>query len=387
MIARYKRFVWPVAFAALLVALVIASWPTNSGSQSNEDRAAEVSSQIRCPTCAGLSIAESESPLAISARTEAAAQVAAGRTNQEILDFFVSRYGNTALMSPPKEGLTAYAYAAPIIGGLAAIGGIAYALRRWKRRDNETATPEDEATAAMFLGGTRVAADGTDLAYWVKAVRKTEADYATGSTNDDEYESLRSSQVHRLAELARAADQPAAKKKATTFKFKAPKKQQGVAWMGAASLFVIVGIVALALSTGDRSGNGNITGATAGNSNSLLARAAEQTSEAKPADAIETYDQVLALDPTNATALSYKGWLIRLAGLPDQGEAQIDAAIAADPTYPDARFFKGYILLRDRNDPAGAIEQLDVFLANDEGSELTSLVEQTRSEAEAQLQQ
>ena len=74
--------------------------------------------------------------------------------------------------------------------------------------------------------------------------------------------------------------------------------------------------------------------------------------------AIKVYDQIIEKDPEQPEALAYRGWLLRLAGraagsteLIDKGMEYIERAVAADPTYPDAHFFRGFVLYQDRKDP------------------------------------
>src|SRR5205807_2724489 len=86
--------------------------------------------------------------------------------------------------------------------------------------------------------------------------------------------------------------------------------------------------------------------------------------QGKDLDAIKLYDKVLALAPRQPEALAYRGWLLRLAGVAGhdqallaQGRASVGAAVAQDPSYPDAHVFLGYILLQDARDPVGASQQ------------------------------
>ena len=74
-------------------------------------------------------------------------------------------------------------------------------------------------------------------------------------------------------------------------------------------------------------------------------------------------------------ALAYRGWLLKRAGLPDQAMASLDAAIAVDPRYPDAHFFRGMVLYQDRKDPAAAVTEFRLFMSNNPPQEMVPLVE------------
>jgi cytochrome c-type biogenesis protein CcmH len=64
-------------------------------------RAAELANKLRCLVCQNQSIADSNAGLAVDLRREIREQIAAGRTDDEILDFMVSRYGDFVLYRPP----------------------------------------------------------------------------------------------------------------------------------------------------------------------------------------------------------------------------------------------------------------------------------------------
>lgn len=118
-----------------------------------------------------------------------------------------------------------------------------------------------------------------------------------------------------------------------------------------------------------------------------LARAQQLVAQGKVLDAVKQYDAVLADDPKNPVALAERGWLIRNAGLVDEGLEYIDRAVAADPSYPEAHFFRAMILWRDKNDPASAVNEFRLFLAatssSEDAAQVQPLLDQALAEAEA----
>ncbi|MDQ3642361.1 MAG: tetratricopeptide repeat protein, partial [Actinomycetota bacterium] len=95
----------------------------------------------------------------------------------------------------------------------------------------------------------------------------------------------------------------------------------------------------------------------------------------KAAEALKIYDELLKTDPRNVQALAYRGWLLKRAGLPDLAMASLDQAVAVDPRFPDAHFFRGMVLYQDRGDPAGAVTEFRLFMANNPPPEMVPLVE------------
>ncbi len=119
-------------------------------------RVYEISTQLRCLVCANETIAESNAQLAIDLRREVAEQVKAGKTDDEIIDFMVDRYGDYVLFKPPFKAKTWLLWLGPGVFFLLALWGMtrivvtrrAQALQR--RRE---ATPEAVERAKKILRG------------------------------------------------------------------------------------------------------------------------------------------------------------------------------------------------------------------------------------------
>ena len=92
---------------------------------------------------------------------------------------------------------------------------------------------------------------------------------------------------------------------------------------------------------------------------------------------------MLQLDAKQPEALAYRGWLLHLAGVDQQGLESLNQAVLADPTYADAHFFRGEVLCTFSHDQQGAIAELQQFLANNPPAEFASLVDQRLKAAKA----
>jgi tetratricopeptide (TPR) repeat protein len=122
----------------------------------------------------------------------------------------------------------------------------------------------------------------------------------------------------------------------------------------------------------------------------LLALAVQQFQKGNVLGSIRTYDQVLAADPANSEALTYKGWLLALAGaqgkdtgLIDQGLSSIQEAERVAPSYADPHFFGGEIYLRDKNDPKDAITEFETYLADNPPADMGPEVQGELAAAQA----
>ena len=114
-------------------------------------------------------------------------------------------------------------------------------------------------------------------------------------------------------------------------------------------------------------------------------------SNGKVGDALKLYDQILQQTPNQPEAEANSGWLIAQTGLSvnpvrtdlvDEGLTRIQAAEKAAPTYADPHFFRGFLLLRAKNDPVDAVTELRVYLGTvDPSSPEVPDVEQVLKEA------
>lgn len=102
-----------------------------------------------------------------------------------------------------------------------------------------------------------------------------------------------------------------------------------------------------------------------------LDQARELVAEHKPLEAIQLYQQILSTSPDQPEALADEGWLIRVAGVSDhdaalvaRGRALEESAVAADPSYANARAYLGIMELEDVGDPAAAVSEFRAFLAD-----------------------
>jgi cytochrome c-type biogenesis protein CcmH len=132
--ARRRSRPW-LGLGALLVVLVVAlaigSGLGSEGHQTDAQRAAALETQIRCPSCEDVSAADSSASAAVAVRQEIAHMVAEGRTDQQIENALVGRYGPTILLRPPTRGLTSLVWIVPAVAGAGAI--VVLGVLFWRR--------------------------------------------------------------------------------------------------------------------------------------------------------------------------------------------------------------------------------------------------------------
>lgn len=103
-----RRTLW---LCAILLAFLV---PAHAQSIS-EVRSKALFNELRCVVCAGQSIAESNAELAQDMREQVELLIDDNRSDAEIRDWFVRRYGDAVLMNPPLKPLTFALWFGPVI--------------------------------------------------------------------------------------------------------------------------------------------------------------------------------------------------------------------------------------------------------------------------------
>jgi len=78
-----------------------------------EDRFKKLTYELRCPKCLNSNLAGSDAPIAADLRAEIYDQIREGRTNDEIIEFMSSRYGDFILYRPRLTAATFFLWFAP----------------------------------------------------------------------------------------------------------------------------------------------------------------------------------------------------------------------------------------------------------------------------------
>ncbi len=116
-------------------------------------REVDLALQLRCLVCQNQSIAESNAGLAVDLRKQLREQIAAGKTDAEIVDYMTSRYGDFVLYKPPFKAATTVLWLGP---ALLLIAGLFVAVRMKRARRVASAvqlSPEEHARAEKLLAG------------------------------------------------------------------------------------------------------------------------------------------------------------------------------------------------------------------------------------------
>ena len=117
-------------------------------SEEFEARFRELSNELRCPTCQGLSVKDSEAGFSNSIKDKIHELMKLGKTDKEIKEYFIERYGEWILRAPPKKGFNLVLWILPGAGIGIGLLWVMILSKRWvtKPQLKELAqlTPEEE---------------------------------------------------------------------------------------------------------------------------------------------------------------------------------------------------------------------------------------------------
>ncbi len=139
-----RLLVWGGAAALVVGAIVWAAWPS-SGTATPASRAHELATELRCPDCEALSVADSNSTSAEAIRADLLRRTKAGESDAEIRQVYINRYGESILLKPTSTGLGLLVWVLPVLALALAAVGLGLAFAKWRGQPRLQATEADEA--------------------------------------------------------------------------------------------------------------------------------------------------------------------------------------------------------------------------------------------------
>ena len=102
-----------------------------------ESRLKDLFNQFRCPTCQGLSVKDSEAGFSVQIRNKIEEMLQSGATDDEIRAYFVERYGEWILRSPPKRGFNLLLWILPALGMTGGMAFLFHKSRQWAKKQED----------------------------------------------------------------------------------------------------------------------------------------------------------------------------------------------------------------------------------------------------------
>jgi cytochrome c-type biogenesis protein CcmH len=104
------------------------------GAPSSDEAVRHIALQLRCLVCQNQSVADSQSALAVDFRRQIATLLAQGRSEQQVLDHLVERYGHAVRYQPAFMPATWALWLGPFVLLLAGLGALAWQVHRRRPR-------------------------------------------------------------------------------------------------------------------------------------------------------------------------------------------------------------------------------------------------------------
>jgi len=134
---------WIALGVLVVVVLGVVAWPR--GDSSPSARAHRLETELKCPECEGLSVADSQAPTSRAIRADVKKRIAEGQSDAQIRQAYVDTYGQSILLTPRDSGISLIVWILPVLVLALGATGIVFVLARNRREPRLHATDADES--------------------------------------------------------------------------------------------------------------------------------------------------------------------------------------------------------------------------------------------------
>ena len=146
-----RRWLVLMLFALVTGSVFAGEAAPLAADEAVEKRLMAISEELRCLVCQNESLAASQADLANDLRREIRKMIGEGKTDREILDFMVARYGDFVRYRPPVKPTTWALWGGPFILLAGGLGALVFFLRRRNRMAAPPALSEEQRRRAAAL--------------------------------------------------------------------------------------------------------------------------------------------------------------------------------------------------------------------------------------------
>ena len=144
-----KQFLLALLMALALLAQAKEAVPM-AEDQAVEQRLVAIAEELRCLVCQNESLAGSRADLAEDLRREIRTLIRQGKTDTEVMDYLVSRYGDFVRYRPPLKPTTWLLWGGPLILLVLGLGVLAYNVRHRPKTEAELSSAERKKAAKLL---------------------------------------------------------------------------------------------------------------------------------------------------------------------------------------------------------------------------------------------
>lgn len=118
-----------------------------------EARVQSLAEVLRCLVCQNQNLADSHADLAIDLKNQVRDMLREGKSEKEVIDYMVQRYGDFVLYKPPLKGTTWLLWAGPFVLFAGGLAGLFVMLKRRRQRNQAPLSEAERDAAARLLQG------------------------------------------------------------------------------------------------------------------------------------------------------------------------------------------------------------------------------------------
>jgi cytochrome c-type biogenesis protein CcmH len=149
-VSKSVRLSWIAAGVVVAIALVIGV-TGDPGAKTQQERVYDIAATLKCPQCAGESVAESDAAISRQIRAEIAEGLQEGKSADQIRADIAAGYDEDIRLDPTSEGVTGLVWVVPVVVFVVAGAGLVVVFRKWSRQPEAHADDADRELVEAAL--------------------------------------------------------------------------------------------------------------------------------------------------------------------------------------------------------------------------------------------
>lgn len=131
---------WFIPLLLLLISLALVPSARAQDGVVSDDEVNAVARNLYCPVCPNTPLDVCETQACQDWRAEIRTQLSSGWSEEEVMAYFVERYGERVLAEPERGGFTSLIWILPVVAVLLGLAIVVQALRSWRARRQQAAS-------------------------------------------------------------------------------------------------------------------------------------------------------------------------------------------------------------------------------------------------------